>query len=87
MGVDLNSPEMTMAEMSREDVSALIAGGAPVDLTGKRLSGVDLSGLDLTGAILRGAYLNKANLKGAILDKAVLDQVNTAMRAALRTIT
>jgi hypothetical protein len=60
--IDLISPEMTSAEMSRQDVEAVIAASTsarPVDLTGRRLSGLDLSGLDLSGAILRAAR-NKA---------------------------
>ena len=69
-GVDLNSPMMTAAEMSREDVTAMIAAGAAVDLSGKRLSGLDLSGLDLSGAVLRGAYLNKTSFKGTKLRRA-----------------
>ncbi|MDP9137256.1 MAG: pentapeptide repeat-containing protein, partial [Pseudomonadota bacterium] len=78
-GVDLNSPTMTTAEMSREEVAAAIeaAAGAPISLVRKRLSGLDLSGLDLTGANLRGAYLNKTNFRLAKLDNAVLDQAWT----------
>ena len=53
-GLDLTSPAMTEAEMSREDVeAALAAAETPLDLTGKRLNGLDLSGLDLSGVILR----------------------------------
>ena len=75
-GVDLSSPDMTSAEMTRGDVQAVLAatGGHPADLSGKRLSGLDLSGLDFTGANLRLARLNHANLSGAKLDGAVLDQ-------------
>lgn len=57
-GVDLNSPMMTTAEMSRQEVAAAIeaaAAGAPVNVSGRRLSGLDLSGLDLSRAVLRGA--------------------------------
>src|SRR6202008_4097731 len=56
--VDLPSPEMASAEMTRPDVEAAIASATslkPADLAGKKLSGLDLSGLDLSGAILRGA--------------------------------
>lgn len=76
-GLDLSSPEMTEAEMTRDDVEAELAAtadGQPLDLTGKRLNGVDLSGLDLSGAILRSARLNKADLNGANLEGAILDQ-------------
>ncbi len=48
--VDLTSPAMVSAEMSRQEVEAILAkasAGAPADFTGKRLSGLDLSGLDL----------------------------------------
>ena len=73
-GVDLSSPDMTMSEMSRADVEALLAKGRPRDFSAKRLSGLDLSGLDLSGVNLRAARLNAApispapNLDGATLD-------------------
>ena len=75
--VDLNSPQMTQAEMTRDDVVAELGRGTPeqpADLTGRQLNGLDLSGLDFSGAILRRVYLNKAKLIGAKLDGAVLDQ-------------
>ena len=43
--VDLASPEMTTAEMTRADVN--IEKGSPVDLSDRRLSGLDLSELNL----------------------------------------
>ena len=75
--LDLNSAQMTTAEMSRADVEALIAAakpGEPVDLAGRRLNGLDLSGLDLTGANFRAALLNRVNLARARLDGSVFDQ-------------
>lgn len=72
-GVDLSSPAMTEAELSRVDVEAMIAVGTPVDLTRRQLNGVDLSGLNIEGAVLRAARLNKVNLSGAELNGAVLD--------------
>jgi uncharacterized protein YjbI with pentapeptide repeats len=76
-GLDLTSPAMTQAEMSRADVVAALAAarGKPLDLTGKRLSGLDLSGLDLSGAVLRAARLNHSKLIHTKLDGANLDQV------------
>ena len=75
-GVDLSSPDMVSAEMTRTQVEAAIATAtaAPADFTGKRLSNLDLSGLDLSRAIFRAARLNKTKLAGANLDHAVLDQ-------------
>nr|WP_322596966.1 pentapeptide repeat-containing protein [Bradyrhizobium sp. SEMIA] len=72
--VDLTSPAMTSAEMSRAEVETMLAGAsaaAPADFTGKRLSGLDLSGLNMSGAILRAARLNKTKLAGAHLDRAI----------------
>jgi hypothetical protein len=46
--VDLTSPAMTTAEMTRADVEGTIAkasASAPADFSGKRLNGLDLSGL------------------------------------------
>ncbi|MGH1570898.1 pentapeptide repeat-containing protein [Methylobacterium sp. P31] len=76
LGADMSSPAMTRAEMSRADVEALIAkaGGKPIDLHDKALSGLDLSGLNLRGANLRTARLNKANLSRADLSGANLEQ-------------
>ena len=45
--VDLTSPEMTAAEMTRPDVEAMVAAAnltQPADFTGRKLSGLDLSG-------------------------------------------
>ena len=64
-GLDLSSPDMTVAEMTRAEVEAALKaarGGERADFTGKRLSGLDLSGLDLSGANLRAVRLNHANL-------------------------
>lgn len=73
--LDLSSPAMTEADMTREELeTALEEADEPLDLTGKRLNGLDLSDLDLTGVILRAARLNGASLKGADLTGAVLDQ-------------
>ena len=47
--VDLASPRMSEAEMTREDVEALLAEASPdhpADLADKSLNGLDLSGLD-----------------------------------------
>ena len=50
--LDLTSPDMVSAEMTRADVEAALASHQ-TDFTGKRLSGLDLSGLDLSGVGLR----------------------------------
>ncbi|MFZ1429212.1 MAG: pentapeptide repeat-containing protein [Geminicoccaceae bacterium] len=73
--VDLNSPRMTTAELTRADIEAMLgaASGKPLDLADKGLNGLDLSGLDLTGADLRRSRLNRAKLAGARLDGAQLD--------------
>lgn len=73
--VDLNSPRMTEAELTRADIEAMIdaASGKPLDLADKGLNGLDLSGLDLSGADLRRSRLNRARLAGARLDGAQLD--------------
>ncbi|MEJ2646664.1 MAG: pentapeptide repeat-containing protein [Gammaproteobacteria bacterium] len=76
-GLDLKSPAMTRAEVTREEVVTrlnAVTRGSPADFTSMRLSGLDLSGLDFKGAILRDARLNNANLRGANLAGAVLDQ-------------
>ena len=47
--VDLSSPGMVSAEMTRGEVEAALAAAtnaAPADFTGKRLSGLDLSKLE-----------------------------------------
>jgi hypothetical protein len=74
--VDLASPRMTMAELTRIDVEAMIRAakpGTPLDLADKGLNGLDLSGLDLAGADLRRSRLNHAKLVGTRLDDAKLD--------------
>jgi uncharacterized protein YjbI with pentapeptide repeats len=65
--VDLASPEMTQAEVTRADVEILIQNGAPVDLSNRRLSGLDLSDLNLKAANLQASRLNKTNLSRADL--------------------
>lgn len=73
--VDLQSPEMTEAEMSREQLIALLSGDSDqtVDLSSRRLSGLDLRGVDFRGANLRWARLNGADLRGANLSNVILD--------------
>lgn len=76
-GIDLTSPAMTQADVTREEVASRLAAatpGRPADLTSMHLSGLDLSGLDFTGAVLRDARLNKASLRGCRLAGAILDQ-------------
>jgi len=76
-GVDLNQPAYSQAELSRDDVIALLKRrqpDAPLDLSGKSLNGLDLSGLDLSRVNFRAARLVKTKLKGAKLDHAILDQ-------------
>ena len=85
--LDMSSPEMTMAAMSREEVARRLAGGRG-DFTATRLNGLDLSGLDFTGVTFRSARLNKANLadtvaRGAIFDQAWMTGANLA-RAKLQ---
>lgn len=72
-GVDLTSPAMTEAEMTRAEVEAMIAR-SDLDFTRKLMNGLDLSGLDLSNAVLRAARLNKANLAGTDLSGALMDQ-------------
>src|SRR5258708_12663431 len=64
--VDLNSPEMSTAEMTRDEVDALLkaAPQGPADqrsanLEGKRLSHLDLSGLDFSASNLPLATFNR----------------------------
>jgi uncharacterized protein YjbI with pentapeptide repeats len=74
--VDLTTPDMAEAEMSRDELLALLSNAAPderVDLTSKRLSGLDLSEVDFRGANLRWAKMNNADLSGANLSNAILD--------------
>ena len=71
--LDITSPDMVSAEMTRADIEAALASHQ-IDFTGKRLSGLDLSGLDLSGVVLRAARLNKTNLVGSNLDRAILNQ-------------
>jgi uncharacterized protein YjbI with pentapeptide repeats len=56
--LDLTSPDMVSAEMTRADVEAALASHQ-IDFTGKRLSSLDLSGLDLSGVGLRAARLKR----------------------------
>lgn len=74
--VDLTGPEMTEAEMSRDELLNILANAPsdePVDLTSKRLSGLDLSNVDFRGANLRWARMNKTDLRGANMSNVVLD--------------
>ena len=73
--VDLNSPEMTEAEMDRDELIALLSESSdePADLSSRRLSRLDLRGIDFKGANLRWARLNGADLRGANLSRATLD--------------
>jgi uncharacterized protein YjbI with pentapeptide repeats len=74
--VDLTSDEMTNAELTREELLAILSSATadnPIDLTSKRLSGLDLRNVDFKGANLRWARMNKTNLTGAILRNAILD--------------
>lgn len=76
-GVALDSPAMTEAEMTRDEVVAAVKAaspGNPVDLSRRKLNGLDLRGIDFSGAILRAARMNGVNLAGAMLDGAVLSQ-------------
>ena len=64
--VDLTSPKMSEAELTREQVIALLAAATaehPAQLADKGLNGLDLSGLDLSGADLSRSRLNRVNLK------------------------
>ena len=54
--VNLSSPTFTEAEMTREEVAALLDAEQPPDLSLRRLNGLDLSGLDFSKVNLRGAY-------------------------------
>ena len=71
-GVDLTSPAMTEAQLTRDEVIARLAADA--DFTRAWLNGLDLSGLDFTGANLRAARMNGVDLSGAVLDGAELSQ-------------
>ena len=74
--VDMTSEEMSTAELTREELLAILSGAAAgerIDLSSKRLSGLDLRDVDFRGANLRWARMNKTNLSGANLRDAVLD--------------
>src|SRR5215218_306843 len=74
--VDLASPRMSEAEMTREQVIERLKGaapGQPADLKDRSLNGLDLSRLDLSNADLRWSRLNGTNLKGARLAGARLE--------------
>lgn len=76
--LDLNGPDFTQAEMTRQDVQAMLRAAGPgqrIDLSARKLNGLDLSDLDLSNANLQSARLNGSNLKNTKLDGAVLDQV------------
>src|SRR6266571_2785417 len=82
--VDLTSPAMVTAEMSRQEVEAVLAkasADAPADFTGASLKGANLfatqmarahlDGADLTGARI-AADLSGASLVGASIADAHL---------------
>ena len=74
--VDLTSPDMVEAEMTREELLSLLAStkkGEVPDLSSKRLSGLDLSNGDFKSANLRSARFNNTNLSGADLSGVNLD--------------
>ena len=84
--IDLASPEMTEADLTRAEVEAMLAearaqtqngaggvGGVGGDFRRRRLSGLDLSGLSFVNADLRWARMNFANLQNADLSGAALD--------------
>jgi len=73
--VDMNSAQMTQAEMTREELIAFLAaaGEVPVDLTSKRLSGLDLREVDFKAADMRWVMLNNADLRGARMQGVNLD--------------
>lgn len=74
--VDMSSPEMTEAELTRDELLSILANASsalPVDLRSKRLSGLNLQEIDFKAANLRWARLNKADLRGANLAGATLD--------------
>jgi uncharacterized protein YjbI with pentapeptide repeats len=76
-GVDLGSPEMTEATMTRADVEAALAAAtpqAPPNFERARLNGLDLGFLDFSGANLRAARMNGTRLAGVRLDGADLSQ-------------
>jgi uncharacterized protein YjbI with pentapeptide repeats len=66
--LDLTSPEMTQADITRLEIEVLISRGH-AHLTGSKLSGLDLSGINLAGAMLRSAPRCKAHyLSGNLCD-------------------
>lgn len=74
--VAMDTPDMTEAEMTREELIQLIGkctSKNPPDLTNKRLSGLDLRNVDFKGANLRSARLNNTDLRGANLSQVNLD--------------
>jgi uncharacterized protein YjbI with pentapeptide repeats len=78
--VDLASPEMTSAEMTRADVEAAIASATshqPVDFSGAVLTGANL-GADMKNQSmgLMRAVLKSSNLERAILRDADLSRVD-----------
>jgi len=74
--VDLNTPDMTEAQITRDEVVAILEAAtenSPADFTKFRLSGLDLSGLDFKRADMRWARLNHTNLSGAKMSGVNLD--------------
>ena len=54
-----------MAQLTREQIIAMMNEDGPTDLAGKDLSGIDLNNLPFRDAKLAGANLTGANLSGA----------------------
>ncbi len=74
--VDMDTPDMKEAEMTREELVQLLKNASPekpLDLSSKRLSGLDLSDVDFRGANLRSVRMNKTDLRGANLSGVNLD--------------
>jgi len=77
--VDLTSPAMVSAEMSRQEVEAILAKaspGAPADFTGKRLSGLDLSGLEAGEA--RELRAQRAGAGAELLERQEFPMIGNA---------
>jgi uncharacterized protein YjbI with pentapeptide repeats len=78
-GLDLTTPAMTEAEVTREELEDRLdtaTPNQPADLTSMRLSGLDLSGIDFKGAVMRDARLNNANLNRVDFGFASLRNTN-----------
>ena len=74
--VDMSTPEMTEAQLTRAEVVAILEQAteeSPADFTKHRLSGLDLSGLNFKRADMRWVRLNNSNLSGSIMTGVNLD--------------